>query len=324
MSCYAQLTQEERYQIYEMKTAGSPSWEIARALGRHRSTIFRELGRNRGRRGYRPCQAHALAQGRRRAKSRCRIGAGVWRAVEALIRRDWSPEQVAGRLAREQGRCVSHERIYQHIYADKALGGDLHTHLRCRKQRRKRYGGRSRRGHVAGRVSIEERPAAVAARSRLGDWEADTVIGAGHGGALVSAVERKSVFTVLAPVARKTAAAVRRALRQELGPMRDRVLTLTVDNGREWSGHRGIARDLGGAVYFAHPYASWERGLNENTNGLVRQYFPKSRRLSRVTRAEAHRVMGRLNHRPRKNLDYRTPHEVFYGTTTLLTVALTS
>lgn len=324
MKRYTQLTQDERYQIYEMKTAGSPPSEIARALGRHSSSIFRELSRNRGQRGYRPCQAHALALGRRRAKSGFRVGAAVWRAVEALIRRDWSPEQVAGRLAREQGRGVSHERIYQHIYSDRARGGDLHTHLRCRKQRRKRYGVHSRRGRMPGRVSIEERPAVVGTRSRLGDWEADTVIGAGHGGALVSAVERKSAFTVLAPVARKTADAVRRALHQELGPMRDRVLTLTVDNGREWSDHRGIARDLGGAVYFARPYASWQRGLNENTNGLVRQYFPKSRRLSHVTRAETHRVMGRLNHRPRKNLDYRTPHEVFYGTTTSLTVALTS
>lgn len=324
MKDYTQLTQEERYQIYEMKTAGNTPAKIAKALERDPSTIYRELKRNTGQRGYRPHQAQTFAFERRQRKLRPRICAEVWRAVEILLRRDWSPEQVAGRLALEQGISISHERIYQHVYADKARGGDLHSHLRCRKQRRKRYGTYSRRGRISGQISIDERPAEVETRERLGDWEGDTIIGAGHGGTLVSAVERKSAFTILSPAIRKTAQAVRHALRKEMGPMPDKLLTMTVDHGREWSDHQGIARDLDVEVYFAHPYASWERGLNENTNGLIRQYFPKSMDLKKVSRAETQRVMKRLNHRPRKGLDYRTPYEVFYETATSLTVALTS
>ena len=237
---------------------------------------------------------------------------------------DWSPEQISGRLNTEEGIRISHEHIYQYIYADKASGGKLYRHLRCKKKRRKRYGSYDRRGVIPNRVSIDDRPAVVAKRSRIGDWEGDTMIGKNHKGALVTIVERKSLYTVIDAVARKTAAAVRRVIVTGLTLHKDRVYTLTYDNGRELTEHEQIAKELRAKIYFAHPYSSWERGLNENTNGLIRQYFPKGRELTDVVQEEIEHVMDRLNHRPRKTLGFRTPYEVFFSTKTPLTVALGS
>ena len=324
MRAYTQLTREERYQIYALKQAGHRQNDIAEVLGRHKSTISRELRRNHGLRGYRPKQAHRLALARRSAKVRPRFGSPIWRQIEVLIRQDWSPEQIAGRLKVEQNIRISHETIYQYIYAAKRSGGNLYRHLRCQKQRRKRYGAYDRRGVIPNRVSIDERPAIVDTRRRLGDWEGDTVIGKGHRGALVTLVERKSLYTVIAAVCRNTAKAVRGAIVAGLTPHKDQVHTLTYDNGRELADHEGIASDLEAQVYFAHPYASWERGVNENTNGLIRQYFPKRRELTTVTKSEIEHTMNRLNHRPRKSLGFRTPYEVFFNTRTSLTVALVS
>ena len=267
---YTQLTHEERYQIYALKKTGQNQAQIAEVLGRNPATISRELSRNRGLKGYRPKQAHSRALSRRREKSQPRISRQVRQLVEALIRDKWSPEQVAGRVQREQGVSVSHEWIYRYIYADKRSGGDLHTCLRCRKVRRKRYGSYDRRGRIPNQVSIDERPAIVDSKRRFGDWEGDTVIGKHHQGALVTLVERKSLYTVIQPVIRKTAEAVHRAVVEGLSPYIDRVHTLTYDNGREFADHAGMARDLDTRIYFAHTYASWERGLNENTNGLSR------------------------------------------------------
>jgi IS30 family transposase len=321
---YTQLTHEERYQIYILKKAEYSQAQIAELLERDKSTISRELRRNRGLKGYRPRQAHHLALVRRYDKVQPRIGNQVWQQVEALIREEWSPEQIVGRLEDEQGVSISHEWIYQYVYADKRSGGDLYRYLRCQKPRRKRYGSYDRRGIIPNQVSIDERPAIVDARRRFGDWEGDTVIGKGHRGALVTLVERKSLYTVIRAVHRKTAEAVRKAVKCGLTPYSDRVYTITYDNGREFADHEGMAADLETRVYFAHPYASWERGLNENTNGLIRQYFPKHRDLTTVTEREIKTAMDKLNHRPRKSLGFRTPHEVFFNTRTSLTVALQS
>ena len=321
---YKQLTQEERYQIYALKKAGHDQAEIAELLERDKSTISRELRRNRGLKGYRPQQAHNLALRRRYDKAQPRIGNPVWQLVEALIRDEWSPEQIVGRVAMEQGVSISHEWIYQYVYADKHSGGDLYRCLRCQKVRRKRYGVYSRRGTIPNQVSIDERPTIVDSRRRFGDWEGDTVIGKGHRGALVTLIERKSLYTVIRSVIHKTAAAVRAAVVDGLSPYIDRVHTITYDNGREFADHEGMASDLETRIYFAHPYASWERGLNENTNGLIRQYFPKDRDLRTVTTREIEKAMDKLNHRPRKSLGYRTPYEVFFNTRTSLTVALQS
>lgn len=321
---YTQLTQEERYQIYILKKAGNRQTEIAALLGRNKSTISRELKRNTGLKGYRPKQANERALKRRAEKAVPRIGDQAWQQVEDLIRQEWSPEQVSGRLEREQGVSISHEWIYQYVYTDKRSGGDLFRFLRCQKVRRKRYGAYSRRGIIPNQVSIDERPAIVDAKRRFGDWEGDTVIGKGHRGALVTLVERKALYVVIKGVRHKTADKVREAVNEGLTPFKSRVHTITYDNGREFTDHEGMADDLDARIYFAHPYASWERGLNENTNGLIRQYFPKSRDLTTVTKAELEHAMDRLNHRPRKSLGFRTPYEVFFNKRSSLTVALQS
>ena len=310
---YTQLTQEERYQIYALMKAGHSQSEIATLLGRHKSTISRELRRNQGLRGYRPKQAQRLAWARQEAKTTPRISPNAWRWVEQLLREDWSPEQISLWLLDEKGIQISHEWIYQYVLQDKSIGGNLYCHLRCQKQRRKRYGSYSRRGQLINRISIEERPAVVESRSRLGDWELDTIIGKGHKQAIVSLTERKSRLTLIHKVERKTADNVAQAILRLLKPIAHTVHTLTSDNGKEFAAHETIAKSLDAQFFFAHPYASWERGLNENTNGLIRQYFPKHRDFTTITQAEINRVMDKLNNRPRKCLGIKTPNQVFFG-----------
>ena len=324
MRGYTQLTREQRYQIHALLQTGQLQTQIARVLGVHKATISRELRRNRGHRGYRPRQAHCLAQARQASKPRPRLSLAAWAQVDELLGQAWSPEQIQGRLKQEHGRTISHEWIYQHIYRDKRGGGELYQSLRGQKTRRKRYGAYSRRGRIPDQVSIERRPAVVTTRQRIGDWEGDTIIGKGHQGAIVTLVERRSKYTVAQGVRHKTAVAVRAAVVQSLLPHQARVHTITYDNGREFSEHVGMAHDLKATIYFAHPYASWERGVNENTNGLLRQFFPKACNLTQVGQDELATVLAKLNHRPRKTLGFRTPHEVFFGTTTSLTVALKS
>jgi IS30 family transposase len=316
---YTQLTREQRYQIYALKKEQHSQTEMARNLGVHKSTISRELARNQGQRGYRPKQADELAQARKQQRVQPRIPAQQWQQVEALLCQQWSPEQIAGRLRLEGQPTVSHERIYQYVYADKRAGGTLHRHLRCQKQRRKRYGTYSRRGQIPNRVLIDQRPAVVEHKGRAGDWEADTIIGRHHQAAMVSLVERRSKLTRLAKVARNTAALVTQAVSTQLEALT--VKSITSDNGREFAQHQQISQRLKADFYFAHPYHSWERGLNENTNGLVRQYFPKQSEFSKITDRQITRVEARLNNRPRKTLGYKTPNEVFFK---LPRVALTS
>jgi IS30 family transposase len=321
MRSYTQLAQEQRYQIYALKKAGHSQAVIAEVLGFHKSTISRELKRNRGRKGYRPQQAQQFAQQRQRDKPRSRIPLEAWTTVERLLRLQWSPGQISGWLAKTRRASISHEWIYQHVYSDKVAGGDLHIHLRCQKKRRKRYGTKSIRGQIVDRQSIEDRPDLVESRSRIGDWEVDTIIGKGHQQAIVSLTERKARLALLAKVEQKTADQVTRAIVRLLEPHSDKVLTLTSDNGKEFAKHREITEQLSADFYFAHPYSSWERGTNENMNGLVRQYFPKNCELKNVTDKEIQIVMHRLNNRPRKCLGYLTPNEVFFGESTVALVS---
>ncbi len=310
---YKQLTQEQRYHIAALKKAGFSRTDIAQEIGVHKSTITRELRRNTGQRGYRPQQAHTMATTRQQNRARAtHIAAETWALVETHLRQEWSPEQISGWLQCQHQGGVSHERIYQYVYDDKRAGGTLHGHLRCQKQRRKRYGSHDRRGQLANRRCISERPALVDSRTRLGDWEADTIVGKGHQQAIVSLTERKSKLTLLAKVEHATAEAVEAAIARLLLPLAPRVHTITSDNGREFAGHQHLAAKLEADFYFAHPYASWERGLNENTNGLVRQYFPKGSDFTAITEEAVEEVMQRLNHRPRKTLGFTTPHQVFY------------
>jgi IS30 family transposase len=314
MTTYKQLTKEQRYQIAALKKAGHSNKEIAENIGTSEPTISREFKRNTGKRGYRPKQAHIKALWRKQnATKAIKMTAKVILLVNQQIRFDLSPEQVSGWLLREHGIRLSHVRIYQHISADKRNGGDLYTHLRhAHKKHRKKYGSKDKRGQIRNRVSIEQRPVIVEEKSRIGDWEIDTVIGQNHKGALVTIVERKTKFVVIKKVETKHAEGVTAATIALLKPYNDKVFTITADNGKEFAGHEVIAQELGVDVYFAHPYSSWERGLNENTNGLIRQYFPKGRSFEEITDEQIESVIYRLNHRPRKGLDYQTPHSVFF------------
>jgi IS30 family transposase len=302
---YTHLTREERYQIYALKKAGHKQIEIAELLERSESTISRELARNCGGRGYRPKQAHCMAEERRAMNART-IDEVTWQFACARLLEEWSPDQISKYAE------ISTETVYQRVYADKRAGGLLWKNLRCQKLRKKRYGKAERRGMIPNRLSIEDRPAIVETRSRIGDWEADTVIGKNHRQAIVSIVERKSGFTLIRKVERKTALAVSQAMIGLLKPHQKKVHTITSDNGREFAGHEEIASRLKTDFYFAHPYSSWERGTNENTNGLIRQYFPKNRDFTTITQQEIDMAMERLNSRPRKRLGYLTPSQVFF------------
>jgi transposase, IS30 family len=313
MRHYTQLTEHQRYQISALMKAGHNQIKIAALIGVHKSTISRELRRNRGLRGYRPRQAHLLRQARRESCYRTRIPSRLWTRVKRWLRDEWSPEQISDWLRKREGTSLSHEWIYQYIYQDKADGGNLHQYLRCQKKRKKRYGSYQRRGALVNQVSIDKRPAIVDRKTRIGDWEVDTVIGKGHQQALVTLNERKSMYTLIAHVKRRTATAVRQAIVRLLGKMKHRVHTITSDNGKEFAEHEVIAEQLNTRFYFAHPYASWERGLNENINGLIRQYFPKKMDFSTITQKQLNLVMKKLNNRPRKTLDSRTPYEVFFN-----------
>lgn len=308
---YTHLAQEQRYQISALLKTGHSQTEIAAILQVNKSTVSRELRRNRGQRGYRPKQAQRLARERRRKAVRKRISDQTWSQIDEKIRADWSPEQISGWLEKSSDATVSHEWIYQHIYTDKRSGGNLHKHLRCQKKRRKRVGDYDRRGKIPNQVSIDERPEIVDKRERLGDWEADTIIGAGKRGAIVSLVDRKSRFTLLKQVTRRTASAVEDAVLDLLRPYQASTHTITCDNGKEFANHQSIAEKLQVSVFFAHPYSSWERGSNENTNGLIRQYFPKGMDFSTITDDQISFVKERLNDRPRKCLDFLPPVMVF-------------
>ena len=304
---YTHLSQTERYQIQALMKAGQTQIEIARILGRHKSTISRELARGSGRRGYRPRQAQNRSEERSQgSRNAACVSPEIWCSAKVFLGLQWSPEQIASHLP------ISHETIYQKVYADKAMGGHLWRSLRCQKQKRKRYaGGHDRRGQIPDRRSITERPESIERRAHVGHWEGDTVIGAAHKQAVVTLVERKSGYALIAKVSNKTSDLVSQAIITQLNPVTPLVKTLTFDNGKEFAEHRRIDTALQSTTYFADPFASWQRGSNENFNGLLRQYIPKKRPLSTVTDKELRMIQDQLNNRPRKRLGFKTPSEVF-------------
>lgn len=312
---YKQLTENERYQIYVMKKAGHSQESIAGLLGRSPSTISREIRRNRGLKGYRPAQAHRFSANRRQeAHKRSKVSEIVREWITTLLKQELSPEQVVDYLARHKKLSLHHETVYRLVYADKAKGGQLYRHLRIvSKPYRKRYGRYERRGKIPNRISIERRPEVVERRQRIGDWEGDTVIGRNRKSALLTLVERKTLYTVIARLTGKRADLLAEAVIKIMKPMKRRFQTLTLDNGLEFAQHEQIAKNLKADIYFAHPYASWERGINENTNGLIRQYFPKGTDFNQVSDEDIAQVMERLNNRPRKSRGCRSPNELFMG-----------
>ena len=319
---YVQLTSEERYVIYHLKLFKLSLREIARRLGRHHSTISRELKRN----GpiiptwvYWHEGAHQQALQRRQQPrhSRRYSHKPLVHYVTQSLRAEWSPDVIAAKLTtlypNDNKMRVSIETLYRWVYRDASRGGQLYTHLcRYHKKRRKqrRYG--TGRGLIPRRVSIDLRPDWVATRQRFGDWEGDTVEGAKGSGLITTHVERKSRFLIAAKLLNKTAKvtanAVTTAFQRVPKSLRH---TLTLDNGKEFARFSDIEKNTGLAIYFADPYSAWQRGTNENTNGLLRRYFPKGSDFRNVTEKSLAFAVEKLNHRPRKCLGYRTPHEVF-------------
>lgn len=317
---YTHLNPSERIVIERMKRFGSCAGEIARALGRAPSTILRELGRNSDRSGYDPHWANVLYW-KRREQKRLRYKTGdsrLMRRVLDKLQEGWSPEQVCGRFRRHEyahdpRMWISHETIYRYVWADKRQGGMLWKYLR---KKRNKYGKRGTGRHpnqwLRGRVSIDERPKVVTAQGRIGDWEADTIYGRNRESCMVTIIERKSLFTSAAHVPSASAYAVNHAILQSLLHIPKQLIhTLTLDNGKEWADFKELERQLQADVYFTHPYSAWERPVNENLNGLLRQYLPRKSDLRCTTAQQLHEILQRLNDRPRKKHDYRTPLEVF-------------
>ncbi len=299
MRTYTQLSDEERFAIARLLHHRFGVRAIARLLSRSPSTISREIRRNaypnRGR-CYASHHAKSMARGRRR---RARYGTNFSREqlglVEGLIREDYSPEQVSGYLKRTGELSISHETIYLHIMADQRCGGDLYRHLRCaRKQRRKRYGAYDSRGRLAGKRGLGERPPGAANRSRVGHWEIDTVMGKGRA-CILTLVERKTGYVLIGKLANRTVAETNRRLRKLIGRHAGRVRTITADNGCEFHGYADVEATHGVEFYFAPPYHSWERGTSLET----------------LTQAQCDRIADKLNDRPRKRYNYRTPAEEF-------------
>jgi IS30 family transposase len=313
MNHYKRLTREQRYTIESLSRQSCSQEFIARTIGVHSSSVGREFKRaGMNRQTY--CHLAAQKDADSHEWAGRNIAPELWLAVEAkLCAEQWSPEQISSKFRNQDLGRVSHETIYQYIYRDKRAGGKLHIHLRHRyKSYRKRGLGRERRGRIKDQVMIDERPAVVAERSRIGDWEMDTVIGNPGGSVLVTMVERKSRYTLIALVDSRESAVVTEGMLHSMRPCRDKVITMTFDNGKEFARHAHLAEQLQAQAYFAHPYHSWERGLNENTNGLIRQYFPKGSDFSKLTTQEVKRVEALLNSRPRKCLAYQTPHDIFH------------
>lgn len=317
---YKQLTYDQRVEIYALLKANCSQTQIAQLIGVSKSTVCREIQRNIGLKGYRPNQAHQHAISRKKhAEKHLRFTDEVKKDVIQFLKQDWSPEQISGYFKNQGQPTISHETIYQFVINDQKMGGDLYKHLRLgRKKRHKRLKTRDKRGQIPNRISIAERPAIVDHKDRIGDWETDTIIGKNHQGALVTAVERKTKFTCIAHVPKREADFVARALIEMLKPYKQWVHTITSDNGKEFSEHQKIAAELEAEFYFAHPYRSWERGLNENTNGLIRQYFPKKSSLVDVDKEQIGAVENKLNHRPRKLLNFQTPAVLFLNSSVAL------
>jgi len=317
MNKYTQLSQEERYNIaYLLKRRYSHA-EIAQELGRHRSTICREIKRNKrsydG--GYRAEQAQSYYQGRRR---RSRYGfhhtKKQMQLLFHLLKKKWSPEQISIVVKRAEILSISHETIYKHILYDKKRGGTLYKHLRIMpKIRRKRYNTRDSRGRLQGKRAITDRPYEVETRSVVGHWEGDTVIGRDRHHCIVTLVERRSGLVIIKKISSRTAVEVTAAVIQAIKEHPGMFKTITFDNGTEFHDYKTIEEATGVICYFATPYHSWERGSNENCNGLIRQYLPKMSCMCAIDQRKCNWIAKQLNTRPRKRHGYRTPQEVFHA-----------
>lgn len=312
---YRQITSSERYAISALRKRGLSARAIAAELGRSHTTISREIRRNRcADGGYRPFKASHRTRGRRsRSRRNERISAEDFALVVRYLALDWSPEQISGFLRAERILSISHETIYVRIWRDKAAGGRLWQHLRqAGKKRRKRYGAYDSRGRLAGKRHISERPPEAESRAEIGHWEIDTVMGTEHGrNSILTLVERATGYTVMGKLERHRAADAAARCIELIERQGGRVATITADNGTEFHSYKEIEAATGVEFYFATPHHSWERGTNENTNGLIRQYLPKKTSFANVSQADCDAIAAKLNARPRKRLGYKTPEECY-------------
>ena len=309
---YHQITSEERYTLQVLRQQGFSNAAIAKAVGRHRSTIGREFQRNHSRYDgyYRPSIAQERTNGRRvRSRRNSHFGPAEWKLVETLLREKFSPEQVSGWLRLLDLLEISHQTIYSHVKRDKKQGGTLWEHLRQPVRYHKRYATVERRGRLAGKPHISERPSAADHRTQIGHWEMDIVVGAGSNHCIVTLVERVTGATLIGRLRCRKVADVNRRVIELVTAHRELFITITVDNGPEFHGYKQIEAATGVKVYFANPYASWERGTNENTNGLIRQYIPKRTSMKTLTQQRCNEIASALNNRPRKRHGFRSPLE---------------
>ena len=313
---YYQITSEERYTISTLRKQGYSAAKIARYLGRHPSSIYREIRRNRCNDGrYRPSKASRRTRGRRsRSRRNRQFTHHDYGIVENLLREKLSPEQISGYLRKNEVFFISHETIYRYIWRNKKDGGSLYLHLRCSgKQKRKRYGAYDSRGRLAGKRHISERPSEVEERQVFGHWEVDTVAGKGSKDCIVTLVERKSGLVQIGKLKDRTAKELNQRIIRLITQSHLRFKTITADNGTEFHGYKKVEKKTGVPFYFATPYHSWERGTNENTNGLIRQYLPKGMSMEEIDQQHCNYIADKLNSRPRKRHGYKTPAEVLSG-----------
>lgn len=303
--------------IAALKRQGLNPTAIANAIGRHRSTIYREYKRNKcwiidG--AYRAEKAQRRTRTRRRhARRKQHFTEKDYTIVRQLLRRQWSPEQITGYLKKQGKRCFSHETIYRYIWRNKKNGGNLWKHLRCaQKQRRKRYKAYDSRGRLSDKRNIADRPIEVETRQTQGHWEIDTVMGKGSKDCIVTLVERKTGYTLIGKLNDRTTKSTNKRTIKLMNSMPDKFKTITADNGTEFHQYKLIEEKMNCPFYFANPHHSWERGTNENTNGLIRQYLPKGTSMAKLTQQRCNTIANKLNTRPRKRLDYKTPEECFY------------
>ncbi len=310
---YRRISDKERHIIENMLKVNSTMLEIGRALGRHHTTVSREIERNTGLRGYRHRQAHAMSVDRANAKNIYKKhNDSVTSCIMYLLENGLSPEQIGGYCSQNNILMICKSSIYNWVRANKVDGGLIYKLLPYgHKKHRRRYGKTDKRGIIPNRVSIHLRPKEVESRTTVGNWEADTVIGAHRRGALVTLVERATGFAKIAYVEKKTKELVTQAIIELLSPLKDHVHSITYDNGLEFAGHTEVMKELECQSYFADPYSSWQRGTNENTNGLIRRLFPKTEPFTEENTAKLPWVMDNLNDRPRKRYNYLSPRTVF-------------
>ena len=324
MKKYKQLNLLKRYQILALIKEGFNYTQIAKNIGVSKSTISREIKRNsNSKTTYNPDNASIKAFQRHAYKNKyIKLSKVIEKYIRKHLKIKWSPEQISNRLKNDKNLSISHETIYQYIYTNKSNGGLLYKHLaRKMKKYNKRDGQYNSRGQIPNRIPISKRPKIVDKKLRVGDWEVDTIIGKYHQGAIVTIVDRKSKFTLMRLLPTKEASGVTKAIIELLQPIKDVIHTITSDNGKEFAFHNEVSNNLNIDFYFCNPYSSWQRGLNENTNGLIRRYIPKKTDFTTVSYEEIIMIQNSLNNRPRKTLGYKTPSEVFYKEITRKMVA---